>query len=189
MNSTTTTSDSTTNAVVNLMDIDDNHHGNNNNTTNGFTNHGTVSQTSSCSSSSSNTNTTATVTNQISNGHSVLEDNSNNPNADHSTNSNGCSTKSTDILDGMEYDGYNDSTHTMDTETMSSDVQKKSITKEDDRLLVRILQFGRELHSLKQQLTLDHGDNPQHDKMLQVSFIFYLKFKILSFYFRMHSVY
>ena len=138
-------SDASNNAVVNLMDIDDNHHGNN--TANGFRNHGTVSQSSSSSSSS---------TNQIANGHSLSNDSSNNPVVDHTANSNGCSTKSTDILDGMEYDGYADATHTtMDMDTMSSDVQRKPTIKEDNHLLVRILQFGRELHSLKQQLTIE----------------------------------
>jgi hypothetical protein len=177
-------SNTNTNAVVNLMDIDDNPHGNN--TANGFSNHGTVTHSSSSSSSF--------LTNPIPNGHSLLDDNSNNLVVDHNTNSNGCSKKSTDILDGMEYDGYSDSTHTMDMETtMSSDVQKKPMKKEDDQLLIRILQFGRELHALKQQLTAEHGDNPQNDKMLQVNFI-----KIFSedkkkypsnFFFRMHLVY
>jgi hypothetical protein len=147
------------------MDIDDNPHSNN--TTNGFSNHGTVTQSSSSSSSST---TTTTTTNQISNGHSLLDDDSNNLVVDHTTNSNGCTKKSTDILDGMEYDGYTESTHTIDMETtLSSDVQKKPIIKEDDQLLIRILQFGRELHALKQQLTAEHGDNQQNDKMLQVN--------------------
>jgi hypothetical protein len=158
-------SNTNTNAVVNLMDIDDNPHSNN--TVNGFSNHGTVTHSSSSSTSSSST----TTTNQISNGHSLLDDDSNNLVVDHNTNSNGCSKKTTDILDGMEYDGYTDSTHTMDMETtISSDVQKKSTRKEDDQLLIRILQFGRELHALKQQLTVEHGDNQQNDKMLQVNF-------------------
>ncbi|CAF0781462.1 unnamed protein product [Adineta steineri] len=148
------------NAVVNLMDIDDNLH-NNNNTANGFSNnHGTVSHSDS------------STTNQITNGHLQLDNNnSNNLVIDHNKNSNGCSTKSTDNLDGMEHDGCLDSTHTMDMETtMSSDVQKKSTIKEDDQLLVRILQFGRELHALKQQLIAEHGDNQQNDKMLQDAF-------------------
>ncbi len=151
------------NAVVNLMDIDDNSHANN--TANGFSNHGTVTQSSSSSASSSS--------NLISNGQSLLDDNSNNNLVvDHNPNSNGCSKKSTNILDGMEDDGYTDATHTMDMETtMSADVQKKSTTKEDDQLLIRILQFGRELHALKQQLTVEHGDNQQNDKILQVYFI------------------
>jgi hypothetical protein len=142
------------------MDIDDNLHSNN--TANGFSNHGTVTHSPSSSSSS-------TLTNQISNGHLLLDDDSNNLVVDHNSNSNGCSKKSTDILDGMEHDGYTDSTHTMDMEsTTSSDVQKKSTIKQDDQLLIRILQFGRELHALKQQLTAEHGDNQQNDKMLQV---------------------
>ena len=154
---------SNTNPIGNLMDIDDNSHGNN--TANGFSNHGTVSRPHSSSSSSS------ILTNQISNGHSLLDDNSNNLVVDHNTNSNGCSTKSTDIHDKMEYDGIVDSSHTTDMETtMSSDVQKKPMTKEEDQLLIRILQFGRELHALKQQLTTEHGDNQQNDKMLQVYF-------------------
>jgi len=41
---------------------------------------------------------------------------------------------------------------------------------EDYPLLGRILQFGRELHTLKQQLTLEYGENPQNDKMLQDAF-------------------
>ncbi|CAF0921558.1 unnamed protein product [Adineta steineri] len=148
------------NAVVNLMDIDDNLH-NNNNTANGFSNnHGTVSHSDS------------STTNQITNGHLQLDNNnSNNLVIDHNKNSNGCSTKSTDNLDGMEHDGCLDSTHTMDMETtMSSDVQNKSTIKEDDQLLIRILQFGRELHALKQQLIAEHGDNQQNDKMLQDAF-------------------
>ncbi|CAF0744826.1 unnamed protein product [Rotaria sordida] len=167
-NSHTTTvnsvpSNTNTNVVVNLMDIDDNHQ--DNNTANGFSNHGTVSHPHPSSSSSSSS------TNQISNGHSLLDDDNNNLVVDNNMNSNGCSTKSTDILDGMEYDGYTDSIHTMDMETtISSDVQKKSTTKEDDQLLVRILQFGRELHALKQQLTIEHGDNQQNDKLLQDAF-------------------
>jgi hypothetical protein len=147
------------------MDIDDNPHSNN--TTNGFSNHGTVTQSSSSSSSSASSSTT--TTNQISNGHSLLDDDSNNLVVEHTTNSNGCTKKTTDILDGMEYDGYADSTHTIDMEIMSSDVQKKPSAKEDDQLLIRILQFGRELHALKQQLTSEHGDNAQNDKMLQVN--------------------
>ena len=38
----------------------------------------------------------------------------------------------------------------------------------DDELLVRILQFGKELHALKQQLHHEYGENAQNDKMLQV---------------------
>jgi hypothetical protein len=146
------------NPIVNLMDIDDNLPGNN--TANGFSNHGTVSHPSSSS------------TNQISNGHALLKDDSNNLVVEHKINSNGCSTKSTDILDGMEHDGCTYPNQTIDMETtLSSDVQKKSTIKEDEQLLVRILQFGRELHALKQQLTVEHGDNQQNDKMLQVNFI------------------
>lgn len=173
-------SNTNSNAIVNLMDIDDNLH-NNNNTANGFSNHGTVTHTSSNS------------TNQISNGHSLLDDNSNNLVVDHNLNSNGCSKKSSDILDGMEYDGYTDSTHTMDMEstTVSSDVQNKSTMREDDQLLIRILQFGRELHALKQQLNIEHGDNQQNDKLLQVIKYFSKdkKTNIPSIYFRMHLVY
>ena len=40
---------------------------------------------------------------------------------------------------------------------------------DDYPLLARILQFGRELHTLKQQLTLEYGENPQNEKMLQVN--------------------
>ena len=156
---TTTVNSLSSNTVVNLMDIDDNPHGNN--TANGFSNHGTVTHSSSSSSS---------TTNQISNGHSLLDDDSNNLVIDRPSNSNGCTKKSSDILDGMEYDGSTDTSQTTDMETtISSDVQKKSMTKEDDQLLIRILQFGRELHALKQQLTAEHGDNQQNDKMLQVN--------------------
>ncbi len=137
------------------MDIDDNSHGNN--TANGFSNHGTVSHPHSSSSYSS------ISTNQISNGHSLLDDDSNNLVVDPNTNSNGCSAKSTDIHDKMEYDGCTDSTHTVDMETtMSSDVQK------EDEQLIKILQFGRELHALKQQLNIEYGENTQNDKLLQV---------------------
>jgi len=107
------------NTVPNLMDIDDDLYGNS--TSNGFTNnHGTVS-------------------NSMSNGHSLLDDDSN-------LNSNGA-----EKLDQMEYD----LNHKMDIET-------------DDQLLVRILQFGKELHALKQQLHTEYGENTQNDKMLQV---------------------
>jgi len=40
----------------------------------------------------------------------------------------------------------------------------------DDQLLVRILQFGKELHALKQQLNIEYGENAQNDKMLQDAF-------------------
>jgi hypothetical protein len=40
----------------------------------------------------------------------------------------------------------------------------------DDQLLVRILQFGKELHALKQQLHNEYGENIQNDKMLQEAF-------------------
>jgi hypothetical protein len=135
------------NVVANLMDIDDDLYGNS--TTNGFSNHGTVSHPS--------------TTNQISNGHSLLDDDDDNKN----TNSNGCSktTTTTEILDGMEYDGNGDSTRITDMETTLSDGQK-----EDDQLLVRVLQFGRELHALKQQLNTEYGENTQNDKILQVYF-------------------
>ena len=137
------------------MDIDDN------NTENGLNNQGTVSNLRS---------SILLSTNEISNGHFPVDDNSNNQVVDHNKNSNECSAKSTEVLDDMECDGYAGSTRTMDTETtMSSDVQKKSTTKEDDQLLVSILQFGRELHTLKQQLAAEHGDNLQNDKMLQVN--------------------
>ena len=57
----------------------------------------------------------------------------------------------------------------MDTESQSSDVQKKLTSKEEDRLLTNILHFGRELHALKQQLTHEYGENAHHEKMLQVN--------------------
>lgn len=122
------------------MDIDDDLYGNS--TTNGFSNHGTVTNSSS---------TTTTTANQISNGHSLLDDDSN-------TNSNGCSLKTPD---NMEHDGINDSNHKMDIESSSS----------DDQLLIRILQFGKELHALKQQLHIEYGENIQNDKMLQVKIL------------------
>lgn len=128
------------------MDIDDDLYGNS--TTNGFTNHETVSNSS-------------TTTNQILNGHSLLDDD--NIIIDKTTNNNGSSTKTKDILDGMDCDGNGNSTHTVDMETTLTDGQK-----EDDQLLLRILQFGRELHALKQQLNTEHGENTQHDKSLQV---------------------
>ncbi|CAF0743277.1 unnamed protein product [Didymodactylos carnosus] len=40
----------------------------------------------------------------------------------------------------------------------------------DDDLLYRILQFGRELYTLKQQLTTEYGENLAHDKILQDAF-------------------
>lgn len=143
------------NPVVNLMDVDDNV--SSNNTANGFSNHGTVNQSPS-------------TTNQISNGHTSIDNDNANQITDGIVNSNGCSGKSTDILDGMEHDGCIDSTHTMDMETTSSDVQKKSIGKDDDPLLMRILQFGRELHALKQHLIAEHGENSHNDKILQDAF-------------------
>ncbi|CAF1382552.1 unnamed protein product [Rotaria sp. Silwood1] len=145
------------NNVTHLMDIDDEHHANN--TTNGFSNNGTVSSSSSSSASSSSS------TNQISNGHSLFDDDSNNLIIDKNTNSNEYLAKSTETFDRMECDGINDSNHTMDIEGDSSDVQKK-----DDQLLIKILQFGRELHALKQQLNNEYGENTQHDKMLQDAF-------------------
>jgi hypothetical protein len=147
-------------AVANLMDIDDDLHANN--TTNGFSNHGTVTHPS----------TTTSSSNQISNGHSVFDDDSStNLVVENSLNSNGCQAKTTEIVDGMDYDGCCDSSHAMDIET-TSDVQKKSNSNDNDQLLVRILQFGRELHALKQQLTTEYGENPLNDKMLQVCLFF-----------------
>ena len=137
------------------MDIDDNLHGTN--TANGFSHHGTVSHSQNAAHSSTT----------ISNGHSLLDDERTTPVIDHTSTRNGNSTKSTDLLDTMDYDGHTDATHTMDME--STDEQKCSTSKEDYQLLLRILHFGRELHALKQQLTAEHGDNPQNDKMLQVS--------------------
>lgn len=139
----------TTNPIVNLMDIDDNH----SSATNGYNHHGTVTTESS-----------------ISNGHSLLDDDSTNLVVEHNSNTNGYSKKSSDHLDGMDEDGYQDGTHQMEMDANgSSDVQKNSTKKDDDQLLVRILQFGRELHALKQQLTAEHGENPQNDKLLQVN--------------------
>ncbi len=89
------------------MDIDDDLYGNT--TSNGFANHGTVS-----------------------NGHALLDDNSN----------------GAEKLDQMDCD-----LNHLET---------------DDQLLVRILQFGKELHALKQQLHNEYGENAQNDKMLQV---------------------
>lgn len=143
---TTVNSLPSNNTVANLMDIDDELYGNV--TTNGFSNHGTVSHSS----------TTTTTTNQIPNGHSLLDDDSDNQILDNNTNSNGCSTKTTENLDKMEYDGITDVNHKMDIES----------TTFDDQLLVRILQFGKELHALKQQLHIEYGENTQNDKMLQV---------------------
>ncbi|CAF0869629.1 unnamed protein product [Rotaria sordida] len=157
----TTTSLPSHNNVTNLMDIDDDVH--TNNTTNGFSNHGTVSS----SSSSSSSTTTTTTTNQIANGHSIFDDDdSNNLIIDKNIiNSNGCLTKSTEIFDRMECDGINDSNHIMDIEGNSFDLENK-----DDQLLIKILQFGRELHALKQQLNNEYGENTQHDKILQDAF-------------------
>jgi len=91
-----------------------------------------------------------------SNGHTSTDStNSNNLPVETNSNSNGTTKKSLDGLDGMEYDGITETSTTM---------------KDEDRLLIRILQFGRELHALKQQLTIDYGENSQHDKMLQDAF-------------------
>jgi hypothetical protein len=147
---TTVNSLPSNNVVANLMDIDDDLYGNS--TTNGFTNHGTVSHSSS----------STTTTNQIANGHSLLDDDSNNEILDKNANSNGCSIKTTENFDKMEYDGINDSNHKMDIES----------TTYDDQLLVRILQFGKELHALKQQLNTEYGENAHNDKMLQVEILF-----------------
>ncbi len=136
-NNTTVNSNNT---VANLMDIDDDLYGSI--TTNGFSNHETVSHPPS------------TTINQITNGHSLLDDDSH----ENNTNSNGCSTKTTENLDKMDDDGINDSNHKMDIES----------TAVDDQLLVRILHFGKELHALKQQLNNEYGENAQNDKMLQV---------------------
>lgn len=146
-------SNTNSNAVVNLMDVDENPHSNATSITNGFSSHGTVTRPSPPS-----------TTNQISNGHTPADNDS--------TNSNGCSTKATDTLDGMEHDGCVDAAHTMDTDAGTCpDVQTKSIgnsNDDDQQLLVQILQFGRELHALKQQLAAEHGDNQHNDKILQV---------------------
>ncbi|CAF4477668.1 unnamed protein product, partial [Rotaria magnacalcarata] len=132
------------------MDVDDELNGNS--ITNGFSNHETVSSSSSSLSM-----------NQISNGHSLLDDDSNNLIIDKTSTSNGCLTKSTENLDTMECDGINELDHAIHMEDTSSDVQKK-----DDEILIKILQFGRELHTLKQQLNIEYGENLQHDKILQV---------------------
>lgn len=79
-------------------------------------------------------------TNPISNGHTLIDDETN-------LNSNGCANEK---LDSMDHDG---------------NTQSNSI---DDQLLVRILQFGKELHALKQQLHNEYGENTQNEKMLQV---------------------
>jgi len=150
---TTVNSLPSNNIVANLMDIDDDDDLYGNSTTNGFSNHGTVSNSSS--------SPPTTIINQISNGHSLLDDDdddSNNQILDKNTNSNGCLTKTTENLDKMDYDGITDSNHKMDIESTSS----------DDQLLVRILQFGKELHALKQQLNTEYGESTQNDKMLQV---------------------
>ncbi|CAF0796475.1 unnamed protein product [Adineta ricciae] len=135
------------NVVPNLMDIDDDLYGNNT-ATNGVTNNGTVPHS----------------TNQIPNGHSLIDDDNNNNNIilDKNINSNGCSMK---VGDGMECDGNGDLSHTMDMETTVTDAQKQ-----DEQLLLKILQFGRELHTLKQQLSAEYGENPQNDKILQDAF-------------------
>ena len=78
--------------------------------------------------------------NPISNGHTLIDDENN-------LNSNGCANEK---LDSMDHDG---------------NTQSNSI---DDQLLVRILQFGKELHALKQQLHNEYGENTQNEKMLQV---------------------
>lgn len=77
--------------------------------------------------------------------------------------SNGHSTKSNDLLDGMEYDG--------ETPAEPPITSTESNSSHDDQLLIRILQFGRELHALKQQLTIEYGENPHNDKILQVNLI------------------
>ena len=82
--------------------------------------------------------------NPISNGHSLIDE-------DNNLNSNGCSGEK---LDSMDHDGMNDGN------TESNPI--------DDQLLVRILQFGKELHALKQQLHNEYGENTQNEKMLQV---------------------
>lgn len=145
-----------TNVVDHSMDMGDDAY--TTSVTNGFNNQGTVSSSSSSSS---------LTTNLVPNGHSLLGDDSNNPLADTTTSSNECLTKSAEVLNGMECDSsISDSNNTMDVEVDSSDVHKI-----DDQRLLKILQFGRELHSLKQQLNLEYGESPQHDKMLQVIII------------------
>jgi hypothetical protein len=109
------------------------------------------------------------------NGHSLLTDSSNDRAMDCATNNNVHSIKSIDVADGMEHDGDANTTQLIDMDaTASSDVQKKSTnddhttTHDDNQLLFRILQFGRELHALKQQLTVDDRENQHYDKLLQV---------------------
>lgn len=153
---------STTHPIVNLMDIDDNH----SNATNGYNHHATNNVSDS----------------SIANGHSLLDDNRTNLVSDHNSNTNGYSKKSADLIDGIDDDGFHDGTHQMDMDASTlSDVQKKSTKTDDDddELLIRILQFGRELHALKQQLTAEHGENPHNDKLLQVhSKIFFSNFEL-----------
>lgn len=92
-------------------------------------------------------------TNQTSNGHSLIDgDEVNNSSTDKPAN-------------GMEHDGNGEVSHSADMETTLSDDQK-----DDNELLIRILQFGRDLHTLKQQLTSEYGENAQHDKLLQEAF-------------------
>lgn len=132
------------------MDIDDEYHSNN--ATNGFINHETVLFSS--------------MTIRISNGHSLLDDDNNNNLIilDQNTNNNGCLIlESAEMCDGMECD---DNNHTMNIETNSYDVQKR-----DDQILIRILQFDRKLHVLKQQSHIEYAKkNVQHDKLLQEAF-------------------
>ena len=69
----------------------------------------------------------------------------------------------TTTVDGIDSDAHDETVHKMDTVSTS-----ESGYKDEYLLLSRILQFGRELHTLKQQLTSEYGENSQNDKMLQV---------------------
>ena len=132
----TNTTLSSQNLVTHLMDIDNEYHSNN--ATNGFINHETVLFSS--------------MTIRISNGHSLLDDDNNNNLIilDQNTNNNGCLIlESAEMCDGMECD---DNNHTMNIETNSYDVQKR-----DDQILIRILQFDRERHVLKQQSHIEYA--------------------------------
>ena len=99
------------------------------------------------------------------------------------------------MINRIEHDRIPHSSHRIiESNEILSDV------KHNDEQLLRILQFGRELHALKQQLINEYGENVQHDKLLRVFvngafFFLYLKlifpfrFDYCNFYSRMHLVY
>jgi hypothetical protein len=140
------------------MDIDDDSSNHRNHTTNGLNTYEKVASHSS-----------TTSTNTISNGHALVV----NDRTEHE-HRNGYSNiplaaAAVNRVEQINDRNQHDIIQTMDIESISSHADKCTSTNDDHQLLARILRFGRELHTLKHQLTIDSGENAQNDKMLQVN--------------------